>query len=69
MHQNLYGTLKLSQQKLTINLPISGNYNYSKKLKNAKSLKDIPTIYLKSEVESNEIIDELIKLYDVISLT
>ena len=40
-----------------------------KKLKNGKSSNDIPTIYLKSAVESNEIIDELIKLYDVIWLT
>ena len=40
-----------------------------KRLKNGKSSNDIPTIYLKSAVESPEIIDELVKLYDIIWLT
>ena len=40
-----------------------------KRLKNGKSSNDIPTIYLKSAVESPEIIDELIKLCNIIWLT
>ena len=43
--------------------------NTLKKLKNGKSSNDLPTIYLKSAIESDEIIAEIINLYKTVWLT
>ena len=40
-----------------------------KNMKNGKSSNDIPAIYLKSALESDDIIQEMVKLYDLIWLT